>query len=109
MAREASAKRRRRISPPTQEIGEACVDIPFRIRNATSRMPRPLSPDIDDALMEAALELLARDGFARMSVASVAAAAGVGKPAVYRRFRGKAELVAAAIATQLPEMRAPDL
>ena len=72
-------------------------------------MARPLSRDIDEALTRAALELLVRDGFARMSIAAVAAAAGVGKPAVYRRFRGKADLVAAAIATQLPEMRAPDL
>lgn len=39
----------------------------------------------------------------------MAEAAGVGKPAVYRRFRDKAELVAAAIGTQLPEMPAPDL
>lgn len=72
-------------------------------------MPRPLSPEIDQALEQATLDLLARDGFARMSIAAVAAAAGVGKPAVYRRFRSKAELVVAAIATQLPEMRAPDL
>jgi AcrR family transcriptional regulator len=72
-------------------------------------MPRPLDPAIDEALLEAALELLRRDGFARMSIAGVAAAAGVGKPAVYRRYRGKAELVVAAIATMLPEMHAPDL
>ena len=82
----------------------------FRSGYVTLRtVPRPLNREIDDALMATALELLARDGFARMSIASVAAAAGVGKPSVYRRFRDKAELVAAAIATQLPEMAAPDL
>jgi AcrR family transcriptional regulator len=72
-------------------------------------VPRPLSPEIDEALEDAALRLLSELGFARMSVAAVAAAAGVGKPAVYRRFRNKAELVVAAIGARLPEMHAPDV
>jgi AcrR family transcriptional regulator len=50
------------------------------------------------------LELLAERGFARMSMEAVATAAGVGKPAIYRRYRDKAQLVAAAIATRLPAM-----
>lgn len=68
-----------------------------------------MDPGIDQALTRATLALLERDGFARMSIAAVAAEAGVGKPAVYRRFRDKAELVVAAIGTQLPEMHAPEL
>jgi AcrR family transcriptional regulator len=40
---------------------------------------------------------------------AIAAAAGVGKPAIYRRFRDKAGLVASVIAAQLPALDPPDL
>jgi AcrR family transcriptional regulator len=72
-------------------------------------MARPLDPDIDAALAAATLELLTQRGFAGMSVEAIAAAAGVGKPAIYRRHRDKAALVAAVIAGQLPALDAPDL
>jgi AcrR family transcriptional regulator len=104
----AKGTRRRRMDAGTQLAPETRLDIPLPTRNATS-MPRPLSPEIDEALHDATLQLLAEDGFARMSVAAVAGAAGVGKPAVYRRFRNKAQLVVAAIAARVPEMHALDL
>jgi AcrR family transcriptional regulator len=52
---------------------------------------------------------LAERGFARMSMEAVAAAADVGKPAIYRRYQDKAALVAAVISRQLPELDPPDL
>jgi len=70
---------------------------------------RPLDPGIGDAIEAATLALLTERGFARMSMEGVAAAAGVGKPAIYRRYRDKAALVAAIIAQQLPELDPPDL
>jgi AcrR family transcriptional regulator len=70
---------------------------------------RPLDPGIGDAIEAATLALLTERGFARMSMEAVAAAAGVGKPAIYRRYRDKAALVAAIIAQQLPELDPPDL
>jgi AcrR family transcriptional regulator len=70
---------------------------------------RPLNPDIDEALQAATLALLAQRGFARMSIEAIATAAGVGKPAIYRRFRDKAALVAAVIAGQLPALDPPEL
>jgi AcrR family transcriptional regulator len=70
---------------------------------------RPLDPQVSDAVLDAALTLLAQRGFARMTMEAVAAEAGVGKPALYRRFGSKAELVVAAIATQLPPIEPPDL
>ena len=70
---------------------------------------RPLDPDIDDAIAAATLALLTERGFARMSMEAIAAAAGVGKPAIYRRFRDKAGLVASVIARQLPALDPPDL
>lgn len=72
-------------------------------------MARPLDPGIGDAIEAATLKLLAERGFARMSIEAVAAAAGVGKPAIYRRYPDKPALVAAVIARQLPELDPPNL
>ena len=49
------------------------------------------------AILEAALSLLAEVGFDAMSIEAIAARAGVGKSTIYRRYAGKEELVAAAI------------
>ena len=64
----------------------------------TSRRGRPRSPGIDEAILEATLRQLGSVGFGRMSIDSVAAEAGVGRPAVYRRWRNKVELATAALA-----------
>jgi AcrR family transcriptional regulator len=72
-------------------------------------MVRTLDPSIDVAITTAALTLLAQHGFARMSIEAVAKAAGVGKPAIYRRFSDKASLVAHVISSQLPLLEPPDL
>src|SRR5215207_235914 len=72
-------------------------------------MARPLDPGVGDAIEAATLALLTEHGFARMSMEAVAAAAGVGKPAIYRRYPDKAALVAAVIARSLPELQPPDL
>lgn len=62
------------------------------------RRGRPRQEAIDEAVLEATLRQLATKGFARMSIEAVAAEAGVGRPAVYRRWPGKAELATAALA-----------
>jgi AcrR family transcriptional regulator len=72
-------------------------------------MARPLDPAVDDAIAEATFGLLREQGFAAMTIEAVAQAAGVGKPAIYRRFRDKPTLVAAVIARQLPVLERPDL
>jgi AcrR family transcriptional regulator len=69
-------------------------------------MVRTLDRSLDDAIAAAALALLAEHGFARMTIEAVAKAAGVGKPAIYRRFSDKASLVAHVISRQLPVHRA---
>jgi AcrR family transcriptional regulator len=61
---------------------------------------RPLDESVDAAILDAAWRLLLQDGYSRMSIASVAQAAGVGKPAIYRRYSDKSELVAAVIASK---------
>jgi AcrR family transcriptional regulator len=72
-------------------------------------MARTLDPSVDDAILTATLELLSQQGFAAMTMDGVAQAAGVGKPAIYRRFKDKSALVAAVIARQLPALDVPDL
>jgi len=64
---------------------------------ATRPAGRPRDPDVDAAILDAALRLLDRLGYQQMSIAAVAAEAGVGRPTVYRRYHSKAELVVAAI------------
>ncbi len=73
-------------------------------------MARPLDPNVDEAIAAATLALLDESGFGAMTIEAVAGRAGVGKPAIYRRYPDKATLVAAAIAgRQLPELHVPDL
>jgi AcrR family transcriptional regulator len=54
---------------------------------------RPREARIDEAVRAAVLELLAERGYAGVTIEGVAARAGVGKTAIYRRFPSKAELV----------------
>lgn len=58
---------------------------------------RPRDPEVDERILEATLQQLREQGYARMSLDRVAVAAGVGKPAIYRRWKGKADLATAAL------------
>ena len=70
-------------------------------RARTARAPgRPLDQNVDAAILDATWRLLLADGYARMSIARVADEAGVGRPAIYRRYRDKSDLVAAVIAAK---------
>jgi AcrR family transcriptional regulator len=70
---------------------------------------RPRDPQVDSAVATAVFALLSEVGFARLSITAVAQRAGVGKPAIYRRWRSKAEMVvdvlgqAAAVAVPVPD------
>lgn len=59
---------------------------------------RPRDAQLHAALLAATQELLLEQGFDRLSMESVAARAGVGKAAIYRRWPGKTALVVAAVA-----------
>jgi AcrR family transcriptional regulator len=59
---------------------------------------RPRDTSIDDAVLDATLHRLARDGFAGLSLVSVASEAGTSRPAIYRRWPDKESLVVDAIA-----------
>jgi AcrR family transcriptional regulator len=62
---------------------------------------RPLDESVDAAILAATWRLLLEDGYSRLSIARVAETAKVGRPAIYRRYKDKSELVAAVIADKV--------
>lgn len=62
---------------------------------------------MDERIHVAALSLLEHEGFAAFTMDRVAALAGVGKAAIYRRYRSKDDLIAGAVAAELPLSEPP--
>lgn len=69
---------------------------------------RPRSIQSHQAILKATLELLAEVGYERMSIEAIAQSAKVGKSTIYRRYKGKEELVADAIESIRKEVVIPD-
>ena len=69
---------------------------------------RPRSLISHQAILKATLELLAEMGYERMSIEAIAKNAKVGKSTIYRRYKGKEELVADAIESIREEVVLPD-
>ena len=69
---------------------------------------RPRNGDVDVAVVKAAQELLLEQGYDRLSLDAVAARAGVSKPAIYRRWAGKVELVVSAVLALTPVPEDPN-
>jgi AcrR family transcriptional regulator len=82
---------------PVAPQGESEALDPQRSRAAG----RPLDENVDAAILDTAWRLLIERGYSRMSIAQVAEEARVGRPAIYRRYRDKSELVAAVIADKV--------
>lgn len=68
-----------------------------------------MDPRIDGAIAKSTLRLLGERGFTGTSMEAIAADANVGKPAIYRRYRNKADLVATVVAGYLAPLDPPDL
>jgi len=70
---------------------------------------RPRNPEVDLAIRRAALDLLAEESYDGLSIEAVAARAGYGKAAIYRRWPSKSALVVDAVAACKDEgMQLPD-
>ena len=69
---------------------------------------RPRDPGVDQAILVATIQLLSEVGYTRVTVAEVARRAGVSKPAIYRRWAQKSQLVVEAMVTQMPTRVPPD-
>src|SRR5262245_54231629 len=73
----------------TDEATEAAPDGP-------RRPGRPRDARNDQAILDATLSILRERGYGALTIDGVAAAAGVGRPTVYRRWPSKPALVVAA-------------
>jgi AcrR family transcriptional regulator len=80
----------------------------MRSEGAQRAMGRPREPRTDRAILVAALELIAEQGVHDFRTDDVADRAGVGKGAIYRRYRSKDELVTAAVADLVSDITIPD-
>jgi AcrR family transcriptional regulator len=69
---------------------------------------RPRDLAVDNAILGATIALLSEVGYAGVTVAEVARRAGVSKPAIYRRWAEKSQLVVEAMVTQMPTRLPPD-
>ena len=70
----------------------------MRVPTESSARGRPRDPRRREAILRAAIELVAEVGYDRMTVEALASRAGVSKPTIYRRWPGgKKEIVLDAI------------
>lgn len=82
---------------------------PSLATRVSSSPGRPRREGADDAILSAAAALLDEKGYAQVTVAAVAARAGVGKQSLYRRWPSKAALVLDALAARTArEVPVPD-
>ncbi|MEG9434394.1 TetR/AcrR family transcriptional regulator [Terriglobus sp. ADX1] len=62
---------------------------------------RPRNPNIDQAVLEAAAKLVLANGLRAVSMDAIAAEAGVGRMAIYRRWPNKAAIVMSAFVARV--------
>jgi AcrR family transcriptional regulator len=70
-------------------------------------MGRPRDSARDLAILDGTLALLTEVGYEQLSMEAVASRSGVAKTTIYRRYRDKAELVAAAVEQRTPAVPPP--
>jgi AcrR family transcriptional regulator len=70
---------------------------------------RPREQRVTGAALEAVLDLVVEHGIDGVTMDAVAARAGVSKPALYRRWPTKQDLLIAAAETRIGELSVPDL
>lgn len=71
-------------------------------------MVRARDERIDDAVLAATLELLGENGYAELSIGSVATRAGVHRPAIYRRWPSKRHLAVDVVVAHIGTDPTPD-
>ncbi|MEV0688535.1 TetR/AcrR family transcriptional regulator [Nocardia sp. NPDC050378] len=75
---------------------------------ARTRLGRPRDGSIRRKVVEAAIECYAERGWSGFSFESVSIAAGVGRPALYRRWSGREELLIDAFRESTQTLQLPD-
>jgi len=79
------------------------------VEEMTPHRGRPFDASRDQALREAALELLAEIGYDCLTIDAVAARAHASKATIYRRWSGKAKLVVDALSCMKGSAEVPDM
>lgn len=77
----------------------AAAHVPTEVVDLAPRRGRPRSVEVDERIIDAAIEELGDLGFARLTMDGVARRAGVARTTIYRRWPSKLDLVADAIST----------
>jgi AcrR family transcriptional regulator len=77
-------------------------------RPYTRGVGRPRDQRIDAAVLDATLGVLKRSGYGGLTLEEVARTAGTTKPAIYRRWPGRQQLVLSALGMRLGRAEAPD-
>lgn len=70
---------------------------------------RPREERVTGAVLDAVIELVAESGMSALTMDAVAARAGVSKPAMYRRWSTKQDLVIAAAESRIGPLSVPDM
>ncbi|MCM2416320.1 helix-turn-helix domain-containing protein [Streptomyces sp. RKAG290] len=79
-------------------------------RDGAVRGPgRPREERVAGAVLEAVVGLVTEQGIGAVTMDAVAARAGVSKPAIYRRWPTKQDLIIAAAETRIGALSVPDL
>ncbi len=74
----------------------------------TATLGRPRSRKVHRAILSATLALLAEEGWAGLTMEGIAERAGVGKAAIYRRWRSLDAVLIDAVDGMVGEIRIPD-
>ncbi|MFD5517667.1 TetR/AcrR family transcriptional regulator [Streptomyces sp. NPDC127066] len=70
---------------------------------------RPRQEHVTAAVLDAVVALVAESGMGALTMDAVAARAGVSKPAMYRRWPTKQDLVIAAVESRIGSLSVPDM
>lgn len=80
-----------------------------QVRSARRGPGRPRQEHVTRAVLDAVVDLVSESGMGALTMDAVAARAGVSKPAVYRRWSTKQDLVIAAAESRIGPLEVADL
>lgn len=108
----STAPRHSRITKRNGFVSATIVAVPAPTASEASVDPgargRPRSAQADAAIREATVELLVEGGFANLTMAHVAASAGVSTATLYRRWSSKVDLIVSVLGERSPKTVVPD-
>lgn len=80
-----------------------------QVQHARRGRGRPREERVTGAVLDAVVELVAESGMGALTMDAVAARAAVSKPAIYRRWPTKQDLVIAAAESRIGPLAVPDM